>query len=132
MKQIGEFIEKAERFLHTAEYALSTGDSDSCASRAYYAMFFMAEAILLTKKLTASSHKSVISLFGGHFVKTGILDRSLGSALNDAYDMRLIGDYGVDRSVTKEEAEELLETAQDFVRTVKGYLDQWMEKEAGK
>ena len=69
------------------------GDYDSCVSRCYYAMFFMAEAALFTKNLSASSHKGVISLFGEHFIKTGIFDRDLGKALNDAYDKRLIGDY---------------------------------------
>ena len=40
-----------------------------------------------------------------------------------------IGD--VDRRITKEEAEELLEAARDFVRQVKSYLDQWMKQEGG-
>ncbi len=44
MKEFEDLIKKAERFLHTAEYILSTADYDSCASRCYYAMFFMAEA----------------------------------------------------------------------------------------
>ncbi|GFP37733.1 uncharacterized protein HKBW3S44_01410 [Candidatus Hakubella thermalkaliphila] len=71
MKEIRDFIEKAEKFLTTAEHALDIGDYDSCVSRSYYAMLFLAEAVLLTKGLTASSHKGVISLFGEHFVKTG-------------------------------------------------------------
>jgi uncharacterized protein (UPF0332 family) len=129
VREVDDLVEKAERFLHTAEYALGTGDYDSCASRGYYAMFFMAEAALLTKGLTGSSHKGVISLFGKHLGKAGILDRYLGSVLNDAYDKRLIGDYGVDRTVTKEEAEGLLEAAQDFVGKVQGYLDQWSSQE---
>ena len=41
---------------------------------------------------------------------------------------RIIGDYGVDRSVTKEEAEELLEAAREFVGKVKDYLDQWTKQ----
>jgi len=85
MKEIRDFIEKAEKFLTTAEHALDIGDYDSCVSRSYYAMFFVAEAALLTKNLSASSHKGVISLFGEHFVKTEIFDRDLGKALNDAY-----------------------------------------------
>jgi len=40
-----------------------------------------------------------------------------------------IGD--VDRRITKEEAEKLLEAARDFVRQVKSYLDQWMKQEGG-
>ncbi|MDK2864888.1 MAG: hypothetical protein PWP37_1080 [Thermotogota bacterium] len=86
MKEIRDLIEKAEKFLITAEHAQNMGDYDSCVSRTYYAMFFMAEAVLLTKNLSASSHKGVMSLFGEHFVKTGIFDREMGKALNDAYE----------------------------------------------
>ena len=102
MKEISDFIKKAENFLGTGQHALNSGDYDSCVSRCYYAMFFMAEAVLLTKDLRASSHKGVISLFGEHFVKAGIFERELGKALNDAYDQRLIGDYGVGFRVTRE------------------------------
>lgn len=128
MKEIDDLMDKAERSLHTAEYALGTGDYGSCASRGYYAMFFMAEAALFSRGLTGSSHKGVISLFGEHLAKTGILERYLGNALNDAYDKRLVGDYAVDRIVTKREAEELLDAAQDFVRKVKDYLDRWAQQ----
>ncbi len=131
MTELRDLIEKAERFLHTAEYVLSIGDYDSCASRGYYAMFFIAEAALLTKQRTSSSYKGVINLFGDHFVRTGVVERHLGNALNLAYHQRIIGDYRVDRRITKEEAEELLEAARDSVRQVKSYLNQWMNQEGG-
>lgn len=126
MKEIKDFIEKSEKFLLTAEHALNIGDYDSCASRSYYAMFFASEAVLLTKNLSASSHKGVISLFGEHFVKTGIFDRELGKTLSDAYDKRLLGDYGIGISVNETEAKEVLETAQNFVKKLKNYLEKWM------
>jgi len=94
MREIEDLIKKAKRFLRTAELALNDGDYDSCVSRCYYAMFFMAEAVLLTEGSKASSHKGVISLFGKHFVKTGVFKKDLGKSLNDAYDMRQAGDYG--------------------------------------
>lgn len=127
MKEIKNLIEKAEKFLLTAEHALDIEDYDSSVSRSYYAMFFVAEAVLLTKGLSASSHKGVISLFGEHFVKTGIFDREVGKALNDAYDKRLVGDYGIGFIVTEEEARNLLETAKNFVKKLKIYLERWME-----
>jgi len=129
VNEIRDLTDKADKFMITAEQALNIEDYDSCASRCYYAMFFMAEAALLTKNLTASSHKGVISLFGEHFVKTKIFERNLGKALSDAYDKRLVGDYGVGFSVTKEEAQNLLETAKDFVQKLKNYLKRWIEKE---
>jgi len=128
-EEISEFIKKAEKFLDTAEHALNTEDYDSCVSRCYYAMFFVAEAVTLTEGLSASSHKGVISLFGEHFVKTGIFERELGKALNDAYDKRLIGDYGVGFTVTREEAKDLLETAQNFIQEIKSYLKKWLDTE---
>lgn len=109
MKETNDLTKKAEKFLETAKLAFNSGDPDSCASRCYYAMFFMAEAVLLIEGLKASSHKGVISLLGEHFVKTGIFDRELGRALNDAYDKRLIGDYGVGFTIVEEEAEDRFE-----------------------
>jgi uncharacterized protein (UPF0332 family) len=128
-KEIGILSEKARTFLRSAERDLSAGDYDPCASRCYYAMFTIAEAVLLTKGLTASSHKGVIGLFGEHFAKTGILESHMGRTLNYAYKKRIIGDYGVSVSVAQEEAEDLLNAAQDFVRKVQDYLDKWTQQE---
>lgn len=122
MKEIRDLIKKAEKFLFTAEQALKIEDYDSCVSRCYYAMFFMAEAVLLTKDLSASSHKGVITLFGQYFVKTKVLDKELGKALNDAYDKRLVGDYGIGFIVSELQAMELLQTARNFVEILKDYL----------
>ncbi len=127
MKEIRDLIEKAEKFLTTAEQALKIEDYDSCVSRCYYAMFFMAEAALLTKDLSASSHKGVINLFGQYLVKTKIFDKSLGRALNDAYDLRLMGDYGIGFTVSESIAKDLLETARNFVDVLKHYLKDWIQ-----
>ena len=132
MKEIRDLIKKAEKFLSTAEYIFSRGDYDSCVSRCYYAMFFITEAVLLTKNLSASSHKGVISLFGEHFVKENIFDREMGKILNEAYDKRLIGDYGVGFIICEEEAKEMLEKTRNFIRSLKNYLERWMEKEKEK
>ncbi len=86
----------------------------------------MVEAVLLTKDLSASSHKGVISFFGEHFVKTEIFERNLGKALTDAYDKRLVGDYGIGFTVSKEEAKDLLKTANHFVQKLKNYLKNWL------
>jgi uncharacterized protein (UPF0332 family) len=107
---------------------MSDGDYDSCASRCYYAMFSIAQAALLAKGLRASSHKGTISLFGEHFVKTGVFEGHLGRTLNYAYDMRIVADYGVSRPVAQEEAEDLLNAAQDFVGKVKSHLDKWAQQ----
>ena len=128
MKEVRDLIKKAEKFLSTAEYIFSRGDYDSCVSRCYYAMFFITEAVLLTENLSASSHKGVISLFGEHFIKKDIFDREMGKFLNEAYDKRLIGDYGVGFIISEEEAKEILRKTKSFIRSLKNYLERWMKE----
>lgn len=129
MKEINDFIKKAEKFLKTAELVLDSGDYDSCVSRCYYAMFFMAEAALLTKSLRASTHKGVISLFGEHFVKAGIFEREIGKSLTDVHDKRLVGAYGVGFTITPVEAEFAVVAAKRFVQVIKEHLGKEMKSE---
>ncbi|MDO8549451.1 MAG: HEPN domain-containing protein [Ignavibacteria bacterium] len=52
----------------------------SVISHSYYAIFYAAKAILLTKNIKTSSpsiHKKTYSLFDKTFVKTGFLDKKL-------------------------------------------------------
>ena len=127
MKEVDDLINKAKRFLRTAELAFNDGDYDSCVSRCYYAMFFMAEALLLTKNLKASSHKGVMTLFGEHFIKTGIFDKEFGRYLRRAYDLRQIGDYAIGFMVDEKEAKNKLEKAKIFVSEVEEYLKSQLE-----
>jgi len=85
-------------------------------------MFYATEAVLLTKKLNFSSHKSVISLFGEHFIKTGIFESDMGKILSKSFEKRMVGDYSYVSEMSKEDAEKVLNWAKDFVKEIKDYL----------
>jgi uncharacterized protein (UPF0332 family) len=123
MKEIVALIGKAERFVKSARMLIDEADYESSVSRAYYAMFFMAEAVLLTKNLSFSSHKGVISGFGEHFIKSGILRKELGKELSLAFQKRQIGDYEINSDISAEDAREVLSKANEFVAALKSYLD---------
>jgi uncharacterized protein (UPF0332 family) len=122
LKEVESLIKRAKRYLRSAEILLEDGDYESTVSRTYYAMFFSAQALLLTKNLSFSSHKGVISAFGEHFIKTGIFPREMGRELNRAFEKRQIGDYEHTFVISKDEAKELLEKGKDFVEKVIQYL----------
>ncbi|MCD6384586.1 HEPN domain-containing protein, partial [Candidatus Sumerlaeota bacterium] len=90
--------------------------------RSYYAMFYATEALLLTKGLKFSSHRSVISLFGEHFIKTGIFKPEMGKMLSESFKKRLVGDYSFTPKVSEQEAKEVLGWAKKFITEIKGYL----------
>ena len=75
MREATSLMERARKYLKSARMLLDEQDYESSVSRAYYAMFYAAEAALLTRDLSFSSHKGVISAFGEHFVKTDIFPR---------------------------------------------------------
>jgi len=66
---------------------------DFAASRAYYTMFYAAEALLLDKGLHFSKHSAVIAAFGQHFEKSGTESAEMHHYLIAAQDRRNIGDY---------------------------------------
>ena len=108
-------VEQARESVSAARLLQQAGHHGFAASRAYYAMFYVAEALLLGKGLTFSKHSAVHAAFGEHFVKTGVVKADFHRALIRAMAVRHVGDYGGPDSVTPEEAEEQLKRAQDFL-----------------
>ena len=123
MSQIQSLIEKARRYLRSTELLIQDGDYDSAVSRSYYAMFYSAEAALLKKDMTFSSHKAVISAFGQYFVKTGIFDKRMGRDLNIIFGERQLGDYESTFSISEDNARRAFETAQGFVDQITAWLE---------
>jgi len=124
MKETTALIERAKRYLKSAEILLKDKDYESSVSRTYYAMFYSAQAALLTKNLSFSSHKGVISAFGEHFVKTGIFPKEMGRELNRAFEKRQVGDYEYTFVISEEEARQMLQSGKEFVDAIA----QWLRK----
>ena len=76
---------KASRTIRSAKLLLTDGDYDSAVSCAYYAMFYLVEALLLSKDLAFSKHSAVIAGFGQEFVRTGTMPPDLHTYLKDAF-----------------------------------------------
>jgi len=123
MKETTSLIKRAMRYLKSAEVLLGDKDFESSVSRTYYAMFYSAQAVLLTKNLSFSSHKGVISAFGEHFVKTGIFPKEMGREFNRAFEKRQIGDYEYTFVISNDEAKQMLQNGKEFVNTIVDWLD---------
>jgi uncharacterized protein (UPF0332 family) len=87
----------------------------AAANRIYYAMFYAAAALLLTKGLSATRHSGVIGLFRREFVKTGLFPVDTARYLEAAFDERLESDYGDYVQFERADLEDLQAGAQRFV-----------------
>lgn len=115
-------LDKARESLAAAQTLLETMHPGFAASRAYYAMFYAAEALLLEKGMAFSKHGAVIAAFGRYFAKTGELDPKFHMYLLNAFDQRQLGDYEVREKVSEKTANELIQCAGEFIKSAETYL----------
>ncbi len=110
-----ELLEEARDSIGAARLLLSSGYPGYAASRAYYAMFYIAEAFLEGEGMAFSKHSAVIAAFGQHFAQTGKVPVEFHRFLIDGQDLRHTGDYGERHAVTFDQAQEQVGHAEQFL-----------------
>jgi uncharacterized protein (UPF0332 family) len=116
-------MERAEQAVDAAQKLILDGYYDFAASRAYYAAFYAASALLLNEGLEFHKHSGVIAAVHQQFIKTGRLEKEFGQNLNWLFELRSIGDYGVTVHVPKTDAEQAISAARSFVQKVRSILN---------
>jgi uncharacterized protein (UPF0332 family) len=121
---IQRLLELADESHQAAKVMIDNGFVRFSAAQAYYTMFYLVEALLLSKGLTFSSHSAVIAAYGKEFAKTGVLDPKFHHYIIVTQKRREIGHYGSEHEeVTEEEARESFHWAGEFIEAVKAYLN---------
>ena len=92
--EIQRLLDYAEESHKAAKTLIDGGFIGFSAAQSYYTMFYLSEALLLSKGLVFSSHAAIITAFGKEFAKTGNLDPKFHRYLIDAQERREIGHYG--------------------------------------
>jgi uncharacterized protein len=117
MSEQADLLVQARDSLAAAKILDAQGYHGFAASRAYYAMFYIAEAFLLGRELAYSRHSGVHAAFGEHFVKTGVVPAEFHRYLIRGMEVRHAGDYGRgSTTVTPDEASEQIAHAEEFLR----------------
>lgn len=109
-------LRQAQESLVAAKLLDTAGYHGFAASRAYYTMFYVAQAFLLGKGLSFSRHSGVIAAFGQHFAKTGLVPPLFHRYLIRGLEVRHAGDYDSEKIVTPEESKEQLDRAEQFLK----------------
>ncbi|HQL54889.1 MAG TPA: HEPN domain-containing protein [Phycisphaerae bacterium] len=118
-----KLLDKSERSISAGDSLLAGGHVEAAANRAYYAMFYVAEALLGERGLRFRKHGGVHGAFGEHFVKTGLFDPQYHRWLLAAFNKRITADYGVDAELTVSEVAEMLAQAREFLAISRGFLN---------
>lgn len=86
-------IERSHSTIKEVEFIITGKFWNLAANRLYYALFYICEAVLLSRQLTTSSHAGVSRMMNLHFIKEGLLSEEEGALLARLFRMRQTGDY---------------------------------------
>mgnify|MGYP002626410540 CR=1 FL=1 len=121
-------FEKALKFLGTAHEILESGDTDSAANRAYYAVFYVMLAVTDLDGFESSKHSGIISYFNHHYVKTGIFSADISEMITDTSKQRERADYKRFYTTPYDKALNQVHNAENMINIVRPYLESRWQK----
>ena len=126
-------LEQAQVALDDAKFLLYGNRSpQSIVNRSYYAMFYVALALLQKIGKVPSKHTGAVSLFDTEFVLKGVFSKELSRDFHKAFELRQVSDYKASQPLSVVKAEETWNKAVHFVDVVKKYLLETTNDHHGK
>ncbi|MCC7361390.1 MAG: HEPN domain-containing protein [Anaerolineales bacterium] len=117
------YLTSAWQALRTAESEFGQGhDFQVVANRAYYAVFYAANAALATQGRQRSKHPGVLAIFREEFVLTGLIEGSYLRDYEEAMKRRHLSDYDLNAFINADYVRVGLEAAQRFTSRIERYL----------
>ncbi len=110
-----ERLESSKLLLEHSSYKDSIG-------RSYYAMFTAVRALLAVEGVDYSKHAGVIAHFQKEYIKTEKFDKKFSKYISQAFQIRNNTDYADFFLVSREDAVEQYQNAEEFYREICGYL----------
>ncbi|MGM0454243.1 MAG: HEPN domain-containing protein [Thermodesulfobacteriota bacterium] len=118
-------LQQANDALSEMDVLKNAGHIRGAINRAYYAMFYAIQALVVYEKAKVSKHSGAIAFFDKAFVKTGIFDKRFSKWLHRLFDLRQDADYGDMFEPTEEQSEVAAEQAREFVDGICTYLENY-------
>lgn len=119
---IVRYMTLAAEALGDARLLLTEARHRAAVSRAYYAIFYAASAVLLSQGLKRSKHAGVQAAFSEFFVKPGLIETEYARIYKNARESRELGDYELLFTPGADVAEQLVADAERFVARMEQYL----------
>jgi uncharacterized protein (UPF0332 family) len=134
LRNIAAESTRGDDSLESAELLLEAGKHADAVSRAYYAAFHYARALLLTQAEEPRTHGGVERLLQRDFVQSGTLDPAIGKLFSRLQKFRQDADYTAEFVFTREGAADEVSAAKTFVGAARTILDRggWLKAAPGR
>lgn len=115
-------LEQSKENLEEAEALFNINKFKGANNRAYYSIFHAIKAILALEQVDFKKHSSAIAYFNKNYISTGIFSKDLGRRINEARFFREKSDYVDFYIVTKDEAQQQIDTAKIVIDKTEKFI----------
>lgn len=121
-KNVSTYMLSAYDFLEDARLLATAERSRSAASQVYYSYFDAVRGLLASKNISSKTHQAARSLFGQHFVKSGLFQAQDAYEFHALYNLRQNGDYDPEEDVEPSVIHEAIHKTAEFLLQTEAYL----------
>ena len=122
-------LETAQNDLKSARVLLDIEDYKGANNRAYYSIFHAISAVHAVNGKAYKRHKDAIANFNKDYVKTLIFPREIGRKIGQAEEIRHASDYDDFYIADKEESEQQISVAEEFLILARKFCIEQLENE---
>ena len=112
----------AKEKLTSAKLLLDAGLYKDSVGRSYYSIFSSMRVVLAIRQVDFSKHAGVISYFQKEYIKTNIFDKKYSKYIQQAFQIRNGCDYDDFFIVSRQDAEEQYQRAEEILKVVQEYI----------
>lgn len=109
--------------LDSARLLLADNKFKASVNRSYYAIFHALRAVTVLDEFDSSKHSGVIAFFNKTYVKTQVFDKRISKLIDTAFRLREKADYQDFFLVSKEQAVDQKNKAEEVLQMLEPYLN---------
>ena len=110
--------------LDTSKYNLRGEKYNAAVNRSYYAIFHALRAVTILDGFDSKKHSGIIAFFNKQYVKEGVFDKKISRIIKNSFEVRSNADYADFYVVSKKDAEEQIDYAEELISVIKDYLEE--------
>lgn len=116
-------MDKAHKTFADMEFCAKEQKWEAAANRLYYALFHAVSALLISGGQNVKSHRGIMSLFGQHYVRTGLFTSEDGSLLSELVIMRDNADYNLFFEANEEKITPYIEPTRKLIKKIGEFVN---------
>ena len=120
-------IARAKEAIEEVDILIKSKKFNAAATRIYYGVFYITNALLLMDNFPTSKHSQIIGYFNKNYVKERIINPKIRRFLNRAYELRTRSDYGEFIEYSEPEINSYFKEMKDFIYSVENIINKKLE-----